>query len=99
MSGISRLASSSAALPAAAVVFGAGLSLSITPAKLGELLKSYLLREMHGVPAPRTAPIVVAERVTDLIALLVLAVIGVAAFGVDPTLVAIAGALIAFGLV
>ncbi|MFT3695298.1 MAG: lysylphosphatidylglycerol synthase transmembrane domain-containing protein [Kofleriaceae bacterium] len=81
-----------------ALVFGAGLSLSITPAKLGELVKSYLLREMHDIPAPRTAPIVVAERVTDLIALLVLAVIGVAQYGVDPTLVAIAGALIAFGL-
>ena len=64
------------------VVFGAGLSLSITPAKLGELVKSYLLREMHDVPAPRTAPIVVAERVTDLIALLCLAVVGVAAYGV-----------------
>ena len=82
-----------------AVVFGAGLSLSITPAKLGELVKSYLLREMHDVPAPRTAPIVVAERVTDLIALLCLAVFGVAAYGVDPTLVIAAGALIAIGLV
>jgi uncharacterized protein (TIRG00374 family) len=81
------------------VVFGAGLSLSITPAKLGELVKSYLLREMHDVPAPRTAPIVVAERVSDLIALLCLAVVGVAAFGVDPTLVIAAGALIAIGLV
>ena len=30
-----------------ALVFGAGLSLSITPAKLGELVKSYLLREMQ----------------------------------------------------
>ena len=55
-----------------ALVFGAGLSLSITPAKLGELVKSYLLRELHDVPATRTAPIVVAERVTDLLALLVL---------------------------
>jgi uncharacterized protein (TIRG00374 family) len=81
------------------LVFGAGLSLSITPAKLGEIVKSYLLREMHDVPAPRTAPVVVAERVSDLVALLVLAIIGVAAYGVDPTLVAIAGALIAFGLV
>lgn len=80
------------------VVFGAGLSLSITPAKLGELVKSYLLREMHDVPAPRTAPIVVAERVTDLIALLSLAVIGVAVYGVDPTFVYGAGALIAIGL-
>lgn len=81
-----------------ALVFGAGLSLSITPAKLGELVKSYLLREMHDVPAPRTAPIVVAERVTDLIALLVLAVIGVAGYGVDPRLVTIAGVVIAAGL-
>ena len=81
-----------------AIVFGAGLSLSITPGKLGELVKSYLLRELHDIPAPRTAPIVVAERVSDLIALLALAVIGVAAFGVDPTLVIAAGALIAVGL-
>ena len=57
-------------LASSALVFGAGLSLSITPAKLGELVKSYLLREMHDVPAPQTAPIVVAERVTDLVALL-----------------------------
>ena len=81
-----------------ALVFGAGLSLSITPAKLGELLKSYLLREMHGIPAPLTAPIVVAERVTDLIALVLLSLIGVAAYGVDPRLVAVAGGAIAVGL-
>jgi uncharacterized protein (TIRG00374 family) len=81
-----------------AMVFGAGLSLSITPGKLGELVKSYLLRELHDIPAPRTAPIVVAERVSDLIALLLLAVIGVAAYGVDPTLVVVASALIACGL-
>lgn len=82
-----------------AIVFGAGLSLSITPAKLGELVKSYLLRELHDVPAPKTAPIVVAERLTDLIALLVLAILGVAAYGVEPTLVIIASALVGVGLV
>lgn len=81
------------------IVFGAGLSLSITPGKLGELVKSYLLRELHDIPAPKTAPIVVAERVSDLIALLLLAVIGVAAYGVDPTLVIAAGGLILVGLV
>jgi uncharacterized protein (TIRG00374 family) len=86
-------------LASSVTVFFAGLSLSVTPGKLGELVKSYLLREMHGVPAPRTAPIVVAERVTDLIALLVLAVIGVAVYGVDPTIVVVAGIAIAVGLV
>ena len=82
-----------------AVVFGAGLSLSITPAKLGELVKSYLLRDMHGTPATLSAPIVVAERVTDLIALLLLAVIGVAVYGVETTLVIVAAAVVVTGLV
>ena len=86
-------------LASSAIVFGAGLSLSITPGKLGELVKSYLLREMHDVPAARTAPIVVAERVTDLIALVLLAVVGVAVYGVAPRLVAAAGALVVVGLV
>jgi uncharacterized protein (TIRG00374 family) len=86
-------------LASSAVVFGAGLSLAITPAKLGELVKSYLLREMHGTPVTQTAPIVVAERVTDLIALLLLAIVGVAAFGMDKTLVIVAAALVGVGLV
>lgn len=82
-----------------ALVFGAGLSLAITPGKLGELIKSYLLRELHGIPATRTAPIVVAERVTDLVALLALAVIGVATYGVSPVLVTVAAGVIGVGLV
>ena len=86
-------------LGSSVLVFGAGLSLSITPAKLGELVKSYLLRELNDVPATQTAPIVVAERVTDLIALVLLAVVGVAAYGVETTLVVIAGSLILLGLV
>jgi uncharacterized protein (TIRG00374 family) len=86
-------------LGSSAIVFGAGLSLSITPAKLGELIKSYLLRELHGVPVTTSAPIVVAERVSDLIALLVLAVIGIATYGGQATVVIVAGGLIAIGLV
>ena len=84
---------------ASALVFGAGLSLAITPGKVGELVKSYLLRELYGTPVTRTAPVVVAERITDLVALLALAVIGVAAYGLQATLVIAAGAVIAAGLV
>jgi glycosyltransferase 2 family protein len=82
-----------------ALVFGAGLSLSITPGKVGELVKSFLLRELHDVPVTRTAPIVIAERVSDLVALLVLAVIGVAVYGMHATLVIVGGGLMALGLV
>jgi uncharacterized protein (TIRG00374 family) len=60
-------------------IFLSGFSLTVTPGKIGEVLKSYLLREAHGVPMARTAPIVVAERLTDLVALAALALVGVGA--------------------
>ena len=81
-----------------ALVFVAGMSLSITPGKVGELVKSYLLREMADVPVTASAPIVIAERVSDLTALLVLAVVGVALHGFGTAIVWAAAAVIAAGL-
>jgi len=63
-----------------ALIYLAGLSMSVTPGKLGEVLRSLLLRASDGVPFTRTAPIVAADRLSDLIALVVLALIGVAEF-------------------
>jgi uncharacterized membrane protein YbhN (UPF0104 family) len=63
-----------------ALIYLAGLSMSVTPGKLGEVLRSVLLRASDGVPFTRTAPIVAADRLSDLIALVVLALIGVAEF-------------------
>jgi uncharacterized protein (TIRG00374 family) len=57
-------------------IFFAGLVMSVTPGKFGELLKAYLIKVENGAPMTRTAPIVVAERVTDLVALFVLLFIG-----------------------
>jgi glycosyltransferase 2 family protein len=67
-----------------ALVFVSGFALSITPGKIGELIKSYLLRETDGVPVTASAPIVVAERLTDLLALVLLSLAGVAAYGISP---------------
>jgi uncharacterized protein (TIRG00374 family) len=86
-------------LATSALVFGAGLSLAITPGKVGELVKSYLLRKLHNVPATRTAPVVVAERVSDLLALILLAIVGVAGYGIATTLVLAAAGLVVTGLV
>ena len=72
-------------------IFLSGFALSVTPGKLGELVKSYLLREARGVPIARSAPLVLAERVTDLLALLILGVIGVSIYGVARTMI-VAGA-------
>ncbi len=60
------------------LVFLAGFSLTVTPGKMGEAIKALLLRTSRGVPAARTASIVVAERVTDLLALMLLAAVGMA---------------------
>ncbi len=63
------------------LVFFSGLGMVITPGKLGEWLKSYLLREVHGTPIARSAPILIAERLTDSVALLIIAAAGVFVFG------------------
>lgn len=56
----------------AAVFFG-GLTMTLTPGKVGEWLKSYLLRQMVGVPFFQTAPVVLVERATDGLAMILLA--------------------------
>jgi uncharacterized protein (TIRG00374 family) len=58
------------------LTFLSGFVLTITPGKVGEVFKSWVLLETHGVPIAKTAPIVVAERVTDLIGIITLIVLG-----------------------
>jgi uncharacterized protein (TIRG00374 family) len=53
-----------------------GFVLTVTPGKVGEVFKSVLLLETHGIPIARTAPIVIAERLTDVIGVVVLVTIG-----------------------
>jgi len=58
------------------LIFISGLSMAITPGKVGELLKSYLLKRSTGAPVSRTSPIIVAERLTDGVAMIGLAATG-----------------------
>ena len=67
----------------------------MTPGKVGEAVKAVLLRASHGIPVARTAPIVVAERVTDLIGLLLLAMVGVFSFDVDRRFLIVGAVLVA----
>ena len=62
-------------------VFLSGLSMSATPAKAGELLKSYLLKQGADIPISHTVPVVVMERITDVMSVLLLLLVGVLAFG------------------
>lgn len=67
--------------PLSVGVFLSGLAMSITPGKLGEVIKVGLLHESQGVPVSRTFPVVVSERLSDLFSILILAGIGVLRMG------------------
>lgn len=83
------------------LVFLSGFAMGLTPGKAGELSKSYWLRELAGpdrAPFARTAPIVFAERLTDGIAMLLLASAGLVGFRFGaPALLGVA-ALAAFAI-
>lgn len=59
-----------------ALIFTGGFALALTPGKSGELLKAYLLHRRCGAPAWKAAPISLAERATDGLAVLILAGVG-----------------------
>jgi len=81
------------------LIYLAGLSMSVTPGKVGEVLRSYLLRLSDGVPFARTAPIVVADRLSDLVALVILSLIGVSQFREYLPVVLVTLALVVAGVV
>jgi len=54
-------------------IFACGLSMAMTPGKVGELLKAWLLRSRAGAPLAVSAPVILAERLTDGVAMLILA--------------------------
>jgi glycosyltransferase 2 family protein len=62
------------------LIFLSGLVLTVTPGKVGEVFKSLVLQQTHGVAVARTAPIVLAERLTDVLGIVILIVAGSAGF-------------------
>jgi len=62
------------------LIFMATFVMSVTPGKMGELLKSYLVREENGTPISRSAPIILAERLTDFISVVLLCIAGAFVF-------------------
>jgi uncharacterized protein (TIRG00374 family) len=61
-------------------IFGVGMLMVMTPGKAGEFLKSYMVKNVAGTPMSVTAPAVLAERITDGMAMLLLAGAGLLIF-------------------
>lgn len=73
---LQRLAITGLSTRRSLLIFLAGFGLSITPGKVGELVKSVYLRRFTGAPINRTSAIVAAERITDAVAMVLLAAVG-----------------------
>ena len=61
---------------ASVAIFMSGLSMAVSPGRVGELAKSYYLKEKQGVPVALSSSAVIAERLTDLLAVLLLSLWG-----------------------
>ena len=59
-----------------ALLFTSGMVMAVTPGKVGEVFKSYLLKRVNNTPVSASAPIVLAERLTDGLAMLLLMAAG-----------------------
>jgi uncharacterized protein (TIRG00374 family) len=81
-----------------AAIFAAGLSMTISPGKLGEVLKSVFVRQASGAPVARTAPAVVAERATDGTGMVAWGFLGAFAIGLGPGTMVLFLAVAALGI-
>lgn len=73
-------------------VFFSGLSMIITPGKLGEVWKAWLVKDINNTELGRTIPVVLVDRVTDVTGLLLLSLLGAFVFtqSVYPIIVLVA---------
>lgn len=70
-------------LAADATAFLGAIAMTITPGKLGELLKPYVVRELTGTPMARTVPALVSDRLTDVIAMMLLTAFGISRYAAE----------------
>lgn len=65
--------------------------MAITPGKVGEVFKSYLLKEQNGTAISKSGPIILAERITDFLSLVILSMVGALMFGFETNLIIVTG--------
>ena len=65
------------------LIFFAGFTLAISPAKSGELIKSVLLKNKCDLAITKTIPIVLLERFYDIIGTTIVAMIGITFLGLE----------------
>jgi len=70
-------------------VFFSGLSMIITPGKIGEIWKAWLIRDISGDDVSKTIPAVIMDRVTDVVSLILLSMVGILSYRQGMSLIGI----------
>ena len=71
------------------LLFLSGMSMSITPGHVGELIKSQLIKTIYNIPRTKTAPIIFVEKFYDLTGAIIASIIGIIILGMDASLILI----------
>ena len=71
------------------LLFLGGMSMSITPGHVGELIKSQLMKTIYNIPRTKTAPIIFVEKFYDLTGAIIASIIGIIILGMDASLILI----------
>jgi glycosyltransferase 2 family protein len=74
-----------------------GMTMTLTPGKVGEVLKAFLAREITEMPMARGISLVFSERLTDLIAVIALSAGGLSLLGEKWSALAIVAVTVAAG--
>ena len=72
------------------LVYLSGLAFEITPGHIGVLMKSQILKISSNIPRTKTVPIVIVEKVYDLIGAILASAMGIIILGLDFYLIIIA---------
>lgn len=70
-------------------IFVSGFSMALTPVKLGETLKSYLLQKVNKINIKKGLPVVFAERLYDIIGVTLICLLGLTSIFISPAIILI----------
>lgn len=76
------------------LVFLSGFALTVTPGKVGEFVKAFILKVRHGVPYTSSTAALLMERFTDVVAIVLLCFLGLFLEFLSPVWVVISGIVI-----
>ena len=81
------------------IIYLSGIALTIIPGKVGELVKSQLLKTKFGIPRSKTVPIVILEQFYTLVGLIVISFFGIWYFELGTYVIGFFTAVLVFSFI